>query len=80
MSNEQNNEPWFDVERLLRDDDSGCERDALLRRLEEASFRIKREMDKGVPAQRFSQLDAVYKGLEAAARVVVVVWRRRHPA
>ena len=72
-------EPWFEIERRLRDDAEGCERDALQQRLEEAARAVKRRMDVGVPPTEFSGLRAVHQGLEAGIDVIQRVWRVHHP-
>ncbi|NEX17297.1 MAG: hypothetical protein C1943_11845 [Halochromatium sp.] len=72
-------EPWFEIERRLRDDDEGRERDALQQRLEEAARAVKRQMDVGVSPAEFGGLQAIHQGLEAGIDVIQRVWRVHHP-
>ncbi|MBK5941117.1 EscE/YscE/SsaE family type III secretion system needle protein co-chaperone [Halochromatium roseum] len=72
-------EPWFEIERRLRDDDEGRERDALQQRLEEAARAVKRQMDVGVSTAEFGGLQAIHQGLEAGIDVIQRVWRVHHP-
>lgn len=72
---DERNEPWFEIERRLREDREGRERDALRQRLEAASRAIKQRMDQGVPPGEFAGLERVHHGLAAAIEVVERVWR-----
>ncbi len=67
------------LEEKLKDDVSGAERDAVLKKLQEAAMTIKQRMDAGVPTQEFNYLDSLYKALEVAPRVVFLAWKRYHP-
>lgn len=78
MTDELDDEPWFEIERRLRDDAEGRERDVLLERMDEAARSVKRRMDAGVAPAEFAGLNAVYNGFEAAHQVVETVWRARH--
>lgn len=72
------NEPWFEIERRLRDDPDGLERDALRQRLDEAVRSLKRRMDMGVPPTEFAGLERIQGGLAAAIEVIERVWRLHH--
>lgn len=78
MTEELDNEPWFEIERRLRDDADGRERDTLLSRIDEAAHTIKRRLDAGVAPAEFAGLNTVYNGFEAAREVVEKVWRSSH--
>lgn len=80
MDEQQEDKTLFELERKLKEDTNGTQRDALLMQLEEQALDVKRKMDAGVPADEFADLNSLYKALEAAARVVAVAWRRLHPA
>lgn len=79
MTEHNQDEPWFEIERRLRDDAEGRERDALQRRLEEAARAVKQRMDVGVSPAEFSGLQAIHQGLEAGIDVIQRVWRVHHP-
>lgn len=76
----QDDGPWFEIERRLRGDAEGRERDALQQRLEEAARAVKRRMDVGVSPAEFSGLQTIHQGLEAGLDVIQRVWRAHHPA
>ncbi|MTW22493.1 EscE/YscE/SsaE family type III secretion system needle protein co-chaperone [Allochromatium palmeri] len=78
-NHQDQDEPWFEIERRLRDDAEGRERDALEQRLEEAARAVKRRMDVGVSPAEFSGLQAIHQGLEAGIDVMQRVWRVHHP-
>lgn len=78
-NHQDQDEPWFEIERRLRDDAEGRERDALQQRLEEAARAVKRRMDVGVSPAEFSGLQAIHQGLEAGIDVIQRVWRVHHP-
>lgn len=80
MNDNSKPEPWFALERLLRDDARGSERDTLLGSLEERARRVKRQLDAGVPPAEFARLQRVSAGIAAAIDVVDLVWRNYHPA
>lgn len=77
MTNDTNdtNEPWFDIERRLRDDPDGQERDNLLQRLNAAARNLKQRMNTGGTPKEFAEMVEVYTGLEAAIDVVDRVWQ-----
>ncbi|EXJ15663.1 EscE/YscE/SsaE family type III secretion system needle protein co-chaperone [Imhoffiella purpurea] len=74
------NEPWFEIERRLMDDQDGRERDGIQSRLEEAARPLKRQLDAGVTPAEFARLNAVLEGLEAGRDLVMQVWRAHHPS
>ena len=80
MTEQEENLPLVPLEGELRDDADGHKRDALLQRIEAHAAELKRAMDAGVPPQEFTRLQGLHEALEAAARVVVVGWRRFNPA
>ncbi|MCP3877876.1 MAG: hypothetical protein GY701_05705 [Sulfitobacter sp.] len=77
---EEKNEPWFPVERKLKEDVGGTERDALVNSLKAEAASTKRKMDAGVAPKEFADLDVMHNAFKAAALVVNMVWRRYHPA
>jgi hypothetical protein len=79
MNDNTKPEPWFALERRLRDDAQGGERDTLLRSLEDQASRVRRQLDAGVPPAEFARLKRVSEGIIAAIEVVNLVWRRYHP-
>lgn len=78
MTETADHEPWFEIERRLRDDGDGRERDALLQQLDAAAATLKRSLDAGVAPTEFTALNTVYRGFEAAREVVETVWRSNH--
>jgi len=76
----ETSKPEFPVERKLKEDAGGAQRDALVNSLEAEAAVIKRKLDAGVAPKEFADLDVMYKAFEAAALVVDRVWRRHHPA
>lgn len=77
-NSQDQDEPWFEIERRLRDDAQGRERDALLQRLEEMARGVKRRMDAGATPAEFAGLNAIHQGFESARAVVETVWRSSH--
>ena len=71
-------EPWFPVEETLKNDASGAERDALIKRLNEQAKMLKRKLDAGVPQREFAQLTSIHMALEVASQLVTIIWGRYH--
>ena len=80
MNEAAHSESLFPIQQRLMDDDRGMEKDALLQTLGDAAHGIKRQLDAGVTPSEFARLDQVRRGLEAAAEVVMQVWRQYHSA
>jgi hypothetical protein len=78
MTDTTGNEPWFEIQRRLRDDADGRERDALLERLNTAERALKRRMDEGLSPSEFSAVEVVHRGFEAGIEVVQHAWRLHH--
>lgn len=77
---EENDETLFPLERRLKDDTMGADRDALVEQLQGCTRAVKRKMDSGVAPKEFSELETLQKALEAGVRVVTLLWRKHHPA
>ena len=80
MPEQAKNSMRLQLEKLLRNDREGADRDALLQRLEQCALEIKAKMDAGLPPDEYARLDKVSRALTAGAGVVTRVWRRAHPA
>lgn len=78
MTETIDNEPWFEIQRRLRGDTDGRERDALLERLNDAKHALKQRMDKGLSPSEFSAVETVHQGLESGIEVIQHVWRLHH--
>lgn len=68
------------LEKRLRADAEGTERDALVQRIDAFATEIKKQMDSGVSPEEFARLSTLHEGLAGALRVVGKVWQRAHPA
>ncbi len=81
MSEQESSSPaadWFPLEVELKQDPRGARRDALVARLRERAAEVKRRMDQGLPPEGFSAMQRLQAGLDAAVRVVELVWARHH--
>ena len=67
-----------ELERKLKADASGEERDAILAQLEGQARKTKQTMDSGVSPAEFAELEKQFKGFEAGVEVTTHVWRRFH--
>lgn len=66
----------LDLDSRLADDAAGWERDILLERLHERRREVRRDLDKGVPADRYAVLSAELSALDAAVEIVPLLWAR----
>lgn len=66
----------LDLDRRLAADESGWERDALLEQLREYRRETRRQLDKGVPPERYAALNATIAALDAAIEILPLLWVR----
>jgi Type III secretion system, cytoplasmic E component of needle len=67
-----------ELEKKLKADATGKERDAILSRLEGEAGKVKQVMDSGVSPQEFAALETQFKGLQAGIKVAGTVWNHYH--
>ncbi len=79
MPNQAIDELRLPLEKGLRADVTGSERDAILKRIDTYAADIKRRMDSGASPDEFARLSGLHEALAAATRVVDRVWQRAHP-
>lgn len=68
----------LDVEAALREDKSGEYRKLLMTELMREATTIRNELNRGVSAGEYKQLDALLKATESASEVVDKVWQQIH--
>lgn len=66
----------LDLDRRLAADDAGWERDSLLEELREFRRETRRQLDKGVPPERYAALNATIAALDAAVEILPLLWGR----
>ncbi|HMR31385.1 MAG TPA: EscE/YscE/SsaE family type III secretion system needle protein co-chaperone [Geminicoccaceae bacterium] len=63
-----------DLDRRLAADDSGWERDTLMEELREYRRETRRQLDKGVPPERYAALNATIAAIDAAVEILPLLW------
>ena len=66
----------LDLDRRLAADDAGWERDTLMEQLRDFRRETRRQLDKGVPPERYAALSTTIAALDAALEILPLLWVR----